>query len=178
MGFAISFQSDHPSAEPIRALWREVEHFEDAPSMAPLGYPPHVTLAIYEGDSVEEGQVRNALDHASRHLKALILTFDTIRSFEGSTTVLWASPRYCRNLVDTHAAIHAAIDPKHCRPHYRPGMWIPHCTLGMRITGDRKRAALSYAAAFKGVIDVTFDALDCIAFPSLAPVALRKLPDK
>lgn len=177
MGFAISFQSDHPSAESIRELWREVEHFEDAPSMALLGFPPHVTLAIYESDSVQEWQVLDALDHASRHLKALILTFDAIRSFEGSTTVLWAAPRHCRDLVDAHAAIHAAIDPRHCRRHYRPGLWIPHCTLGMRIRDDRKTAALSYAAAFQGVIDVTFDALDCIAFPSLTPVTLRRLPD-
>lgn len=176
MGFAISFRSDHPSAEVIRTLWGEVERFEDEPSMALLGYPPHVTLAIYEGDAVSEEQVRAALEHASRQLGALTLTFDAIGTFGDPPAVLWAAPRPSLSLADAHAAIHDAIDPRHCRAHYRPGSWVPHCTLGMQIRADQTKAVLSFAAAFRGPIDVIFEALDCVAFPRLAPIALCKLP--
>ncbi|MBN9442291.1 2'-5' RNA ligase family protein [Bosea sp. (in: a-proteobacteria)] len=176
MGFAISFRSDHPSAEPVRALWRQVEGFEDAPSMALLGYPPHVTLAIYDDDAVGEELVKDALERAGRDLKALTLTFDAIRIFEGSPMVLWASPQPCTALSHAHEAIHATVGPAYCRPHYRPGAWVPHCTLGMRIGKDRADAARSFAVSFQGVIDVTFDVLDCVAVPSLAPVESRRLP--
>lgn len=175
MGFAISLRSDHWSADCIRALWRDVEQFEDEPSMALLGYPPHVTLAIYDGDAVDEADVRAALDQATGNLRAITLTFDAIRTFDGSPMVLWASP--CPNMVllDVHRAIHSVIDPVHCRPNYRPGAWVPHSTLATSVRNDRREAAQSFATAFRKELEVTFDALDCIRFPPLMPFDLRKL---
>lgn len=144
--------------------------------MALLCYPPHVTLAIYDDDAVQEAQVRDALDQASRNLRAVTLTFDAICSFDGPPMVLWASPRPSAVLRDIHEAIHATIDPASCRPYYRPGAWIPHCTLGMQIRADRREAALAFAREAGSVFDVVFDALDGIHFPPIAPFELRKLP--
>jgi 2'-5' RNA ligase len=143
--------------------------------MALLGYPPHVTLGIYDDDTVREADVRAALDQASRNLRAITLTFDAIRTFDGSPTVLWASPRPNTILLDVHGAIHSVIDPDHCRPYYRPGAWVPHCTLATSVRNDQREAALSFATAFRKDMEVTFDALDCIRFPSLAPFELRQL---
>jgi 2'-5' RNA ligase len=175
MGIAISLRSDHPSADSLHALWRDVERFEEEQSMALLGYPPHVTLAIYDGDAVREAEVRAALDQASRNLRAITLTFDAIRTFDGSPMVLWASPRPNMNLLDVHWAIHSVIDPVHCRPYYRPGVWVPHSTLATSVGNDRREAAHSFATAFRKEMEVTFDALDCIRFPPLTPFDLRKL---
>jgi 2'-5' RNA ligase len=175
VGFAISLRSDHPSAGTVRDLWRDAARFEERPSMALLGYPPHITLAIYD-DGVREDEVRDALDRAGRDLPALRLTFDAIRTFEGPPLVLWASPRPDPTLHAVYAAIHAAIHPMHCRPHYRPGAWTPHCTLAMQVRDDRRADALAFAAAPRTAFAVVFDALDCIAFPPLAPVALHRLP--
>jgi 2'-5' RNA ligase len=143
--------------------------------MARLGYPPHVTLAIYDVDAVREAEVRAALDQANQNLLAITLTFDAIRTFDGSPMVLWASPRPNTILLDVHGAIHSVIDPVHCRPHYRPGAWVPHCTLATSVRNDRRDAALSFATAFRKEMEVTFDALDCIRFPPLAPFELRNL---
>jgi 2'-5' RNA ligase len=143
--------------------------------MALLGYPPHVTLAIYDGDTVREADVRAAIDQASRSLRAITLTFDAIRTFDGSPMVLWASPCPSTILLDVHGAIHSVIDPVHCRPYYRPGAWVPHCTLATSVRSDQREAALSFATAFQKAMEVTFDALDCIRFPPLAPFELRKL---
>ncbi|MCA3565173.1 MAG: 2'-5' RNA ligase family protein [Methylocystis sp.] len=143
--------------------------------MALLGYPPHVTLAIYDGDAVGEAEVRAALDEASRNLRSITLTFDAIRTFGGPPMVLWASPRPSTILSDIHDAIHAVIDPVHCRPNYRPGAWVGHCTLATSVRNDQREAALSFAEAFRKEMEVTFDAIDCIRFPPLAPFELRKL---
>ncbi|WP_336886979.1 2'-5' RNA ligase family protein [Methylobacterium sp. SyP6R] len=175
MGFAISLRSDHPSAGIIRALWDVVQQFEDQPSMALLGYPPHVTLAIYEGDVVGENEVRRALDEASRNLGPLTLTFDAICSFDGPPMVLWASPRPSVVLRKIHETIHATINPTSCRLHYRPGMWKPHCTLGTQVRSDQHEAALAYVRNSSSVFDVIFDAIDCIYFPPIKPFDLRRL---
>lgn len=79
--------------------------------MARLGYPPHVTLAIYDDEAVREAEVRDALDRASKNLRAVTLTFDGIYSFDGPPMVLWASPRPSAVLRNIHEAIHAAINP-------------------------------------------------------------------
>jgi 2'-5' RNA ligase len=176
MGFAISLRSDHPSAHVIRDLWRDVEQFEAHPSMAPLGYPPHITLAIYDGNVVREADVLEALDQAGQNLRALTLTFDAIRTFEGSPMVLWASPRPSTSLQSLHDTVHGVIDPSHCRPHYRPGAWRPHCTLGMEVRDDQREAALAFSTIAREAFAVTFDGLDCIRFPPIEPLELRKLP--
>ena len=49
-----------------------------------------------------------------------------------------------------HQAIHAVIDPSLCRPYYRPGAWVPHCTLGMAIPPERRAAAEAFAGSFAG----------------------------
>lgn len=144
--------------------------------MARLGYPPHVTLAIYDDEAVREAEVRNALDRASKNLRAVTLTFDGIYSFDGTPMVLWASPRPSAVLRNIHEAIHAAINPISCRAHYRPGAWTPHCTLGTQVMDDRREAALAFAREADSLFDVVFDALDCIYFPPIKPFELRKLP--
>jgi len=143
--------------------------------MALLGYPPHVTLAIYDDGAVQEAEMRGVLDQASKNLRAVTLTFDAIGSFDGPPMVLWASPRPNAVLRGIHEAIHSAIDPALCRSHYRPGAWIPHCTLGTQIRDDRRAAALAFSREASSVFDVVFDALDCIYFPPVAPFELRKL---
>ncbi len=175
MGFAISLRSDHPSAGSVRALWSDVQRFEYRPSMALLGYPPHITLAIYDDDAVREAEIRRALDNASKNLRAVTLTFDAICSFDGPPMLLWASPRPSAVLRTIHGAIHAAINPTSCRPHYRPGAWKPHCTLGTQVRDDQREAALAFARRASSVFDVIFDSLDCIDFPPVAPFELRKL---
>jgi len=48
MAYAISLKVTGSTAEPILALWDDVSRFESSPSMAPLNYPPHITLAVYD----------------------------------------------------------------------------------------------------------------------------------
>ena len=176
MGFAVSLRSDHPSAQSIQSLWKAVERFEDKPSMTELGYPPHVTLAIYDDPAVTIDLMRDVMGRVSSNLTAVTLTFDTLRHFEGPPLVLWASPRPNPDVLSIHDAVHRLVDPLFCRPHYRPGAWTPHCTLGTRIGSEQRAAALAFSSGFRGSFEVVFDGLDCISFPPLAAVDLRKLP--
>ncbi|MFC5292185.1 2'-5' RNA ligase family protein [Bosea minatitlanensis] len=116
--------------------------------------------AIYDDDAVREAEIRRALDNASKNLRAVTLTFDAICSFDGPPMVLWASPRPSAVLRAIHGAIHAAINPTSCRPHYRPGAWKPHCTLGTQVRDDQREAALAFARRASSVFDVIFDSLD------------------
>jgi 2'-5' RNA ligase superfamily len=176
MTLAINIRSDHASAGEVERLWDEVAAFEDEPSMRALGYRPHLTFVIYDSPGIDEQAACDAMQRAAINQTQLRILFRRISWFEGSPLVLWAEPAADQALARMHASISAAIDPAHCRPHYRPGAWTPHCTLGMRIADHRRNDAIAFARSFEASIEVLFDVIDCVAFPPVRVVAERKLP--
>lgn len=162
MPYAISIKSLNNSADTIRRLWEQVSRYEERPSMAALDYPPHVTFALY--DDVPESQLRTGLRQTFSKQPIVPLTFEHIRFFDNSPLVLWAAPGFSDALMRLHASVHATIDPSYCRPHYRPGEWTPHCTLGTNIRNDRRSEALAFTDRLLDPIKVTFDVADCVSF--------------
>ena len=144
--------------------------------MRALGYAPHFTFAIYDADDIDETTRKNALDQAVQGQTELRVVFDRIGVFAGSPLVLWADPGAHNSLREMHNAIHDVIDPTLCRPHYRPGFWVPHCTLGMNIRQDRRAEAEAFAQSFRGPIEAVFDVVDCVTFPPLRVTAEKRLP--
>jgi 2'-5' RNA ligase len=178
VALALSLRSGNATAGAIVSLWDQVSGFEDSPSMRALTYPPHFTFAIYDTSGVTEELAIDVMKRAAEGRPAVEITFNRIRSFEGAPLVLWADPEPKQSLFEIHHQIHTAINPEFCRPHYRPGNWIPHCTLAMRILPDRSAEALAFANGFRGSIRVVFDVVDCVAFPpvkTLAEAPLRRL---
>jgi len=171
MPFAISVRAS--SARPIRALWEQVASFEDKPSMSALDYPPHITLAIY--DAVSEDLLRFALDTTIKDKRVPRIRFDRIEVFPDSPLVLWAAPRFHPDLQRMHDAVHSVIEPELCLPHYRPGQWTPHCTLGFRIRDDFRAAATAFAQRFNDSFEVAFDIADCTSFYPVRVIAERAL---
>jgi len=176
VAFALSLSSSNASAAGITSLWDELSAFEDEPSMRTLHYPPHITFAMYDTPDVTEELVTVVMRRTAEGRTAVEIGFDRIRSFQGSPLVLWADPEPKHALLEMHRQIHACIDPAHCRPHYRPGNWTPHCTLATRILADRDTAALAFANNFRGGVRVVFDRVDCVQYQPVTIVAEVKLP--
>lgn len=176
MALAINIRADNHSADEIERLWDQVAAFEVEPSMRALRYRPHFTFAIYDSPAVNEKAAWDVMLAAVAGETQLRIAFKRIRWFEGSPLVLWAEPAVNETLARIHGAVSAAIDPSHCRPHYRPGAWTPHCTLGIGIADERRDDAIAFAQAFDRSIEVLFDVVDCVAFPPVQIIAERKLP--
>jgi 2'-5' RNA ligase len=166
MSFAISLKAVNDTAEPIRALWDQVSLLEEAPSMVALNYPPHITLAIY--DDVAPHLLTAALRRGVTEASALRLTFTRLRFFDSDPLVLWADPSPSPALTEAYAAVHAYIDPAQCHPHYRPGAWTPHCTLGTQIKAEHRADAIALTTRSIEPFDVLFDVVDCVCFPPVA----------
>ncbi|WP_230880186.1 2'-5' RNA ligase family protein [Planomonospora sp. ID67723] len=67
----------------------------------------------------------------------LDLRFDFVGQFLGR--VLWLGPAPTAELLAHHAAVHARLAGAGIDGFevYRPGRWIPHCTLSMRVPFPR-----------------------------------------
>jgi 2'-5' RNA ligase len=128
--------------------------------MAALDYAPHITLAIYDDIAVD--RLRAATESVFTGRPAVTLTFTAIRHFDGP--VLYAAPLPSAPLSALHAAVDREIDPALCHPHYRPGAWVPHCTLAMHVLPDQREAAVAWAARRIPPFKVTFDVGDCARF--------------
>jgi 2'-5' RNA ligase len=176
MALAINIRADNASASEVERLWDQVAAFEDAPSMRALGYRPHFTFAIYDSSDIGEKSACEAMLRAANGEAQMRIEFRRIRWFLGPPLVLWAEPAAAETLARLHASISASIDPAHCRSHYRPGAWTPHCTLGTRIADARSNDAMAFARSFDRSITVLFDVVDCVVFPPVRVVAERRLP--
>jgi 2'-5' RNA ligase len=176
MAIAINVRADNDSASEIEKLWDQVAEFEDKASMRALGYRPHFTFAIYDPPAIDEESARQTMLRAARSEAQLRIEFRRIRWFVGPPLVLWAEPVDDAALRRWHASVSAAIDPAHCRLHYRPGHWTPHCTLGTRIVDGKSDDAIAFARSFDRSITVLFDVADCVVFPPVRVVAEQKLP--
>lgn len=176
MAVAINIRADNDSANEIERLWDQVAAFEDEPSMRALGYRPHLTFAIYDSPEIEKKTAWKAILGATIGGAQLPIAFRRIRWFVGPPLVLWAEPEASETLARWHASVSATIDPAYCRPHYRPGAWMPHCTLGTHIADRKSNDAIAFAQSFDRTIEVIFDVVDCVVFPPMRVVAQRQLP--
>jgi 2'-5' RNA ligase len=167
MAFAISLKVTNDTAGPIWALWEEVVHLESCPSMAALNYPPHLTLAVY--DDVAPERLRSVVGEAFAEAPPLRITFTRLDYFD-DPLVLWAGPSPSAALAIAHLRVHERIDPGLCQPHYRPGAWVPHCTLGTRISPEHREKAVAFAARPIPAFEVIFDVADCVSFPPVVVI--------
>jgi len=141
--------------------------------MRDLSYPPHITLAVYE--TIDLSLLVTALSDTAREAKSLSLAFTSLGYFEGPPLVLWAKPSASNVLARAHAVVHSAINPASSRPHYRPGDWIPHCTLAMRVREECATEAVAFAAKPIEPFEVLFDRADCLSFPPVSLIESRML---
>lgn len=162
MPVAININADNASARPIRALWDEVVRLEQTPSLAGLNYPPHLTLAIY--DQLDEAEASVALTTVFSAEPAFQLRLSAIRWFENDPLVLWAAPETSDRLMRVHSTVHAIIDRGLCRLYYRPGMWVPHCSLGTAIPKQFRDEAFAFTQRQIAPFDVSFDVADVVRF--------------
>ena len=163
MAYAINIRSDDASSSVIRALWGKCSALEDSPSMEALNYPPHITLAIYDDIGVDT--LIATVESVFEGVERMRIRFDKLGYFEGpDAIILWAAPVLPDVARRVHERIHSEIDPGLCRPHYRPGSWLPHCSLALTVNPGRKKEALSMVEKPIEPMEVVFDVADCASF--------------
>ena len=163
MPYAINYRSDNNSSDNIRRLWTECATLEESPSMEAMQYPPHLTFAIY--DEIQREDLFAGFAAAVECLGSLTVRFVSLGYFRAPHgIVLWAAPELPQTVLDAHAKIHSTVDPDLCRSNYRPGDWVPHCSLATAINNDREDEAIAIAERAIEPFEVTFDAADCASF--------------
>jgi 2'-5' RNA ligase len=163
MAYAINIRADNGTARHIEKLWRLASFFEASPSMEVMNYPPHITVAVY--DEIEEEVLFEALRAGFEGIPKLPIRIVGLGFFEpANSIVLWAAPEVPQLLRSAVQTIHDYVGLARCRPSYRPGRWVPHCTLALRVSRENRDKAIAFVKASIDPFEVVFDVADCASF--------------
>ncbi|MDG4825628.1 2'-5' RNA ligase family protein [Asanoa sp. WMMD1127] len=129
---ALELYLDTDATRRLRALWQALEA-EGIPTLASLQdskHRPHVSLAA--ASRLSPAAVADALGSFPVG-RGLELEMDFVGQFVGR--VLWLGVTPTAELLDRHRAVHdrLAAGGVEVWEHYRPGRWVPHCTVSLRV---------------------------------------------
>jgi 2'-5' RNA ligase len=129
---ALELYLDVDATRRVRALWLALEA-DGVPTLASLPHErhrPHVSVAV--AARLDPDEVAAALDgFAAAPPLAVDLAF--VGQFVGR--VLWLGVTPTAQLLAHQAAVHGRLAAAGVSvwEHYRPGRWVPHCTVSMRV---------------------------------------------
>ncbi len=135
--YALELFLDSVGDAAVRELWNRLEDagLQSLATRSHRRHRPQVTLAVAEQFEVDD-RARSLLEQTP----GTELTMPVLGTFPGEAAVLFLGVTSNAALLNTHAALRAAIASGSAGlwDHYRPGNWVPHCTLAMDWKPDRR----------------------------------------
>ena len=171
MPLAVALRLDDAAAAPVLAMWRALAESGVDDDCLRLGYPPHVTLAVWP-EEAPVGPLDAAVARCGAEWGALPVAFAGFGVFPGTPAVVWAAPVVTETLLARQAALIAAVPGAPPEAHWRPGHWVPHVTLGR--TDAPSRAMEVLAPLWRGPLSGRLDRLELVRFRPVS--VLRGLP--
>jgi 2'-5' RNA ligase len=129
---AVELFLDVDATRRVRTLWRALEA-EGVPTLASLlndRHRPHISLAAAR--TLSPSAVVSALADMVV-ARPIPLRLDFVGQFVGR--VLWLGVTPSAELLDHHREVHSRLAAAGVETWdlYRPGRWVPHCTVSMRV---------------------------------------------
>jgi hypothetical protein len=138
---ALELYVDVEATRRVRGLWKALED-EGIPTLATLleqKHRPHVSLAVAR--TLAPDAVASALDGIPIG-EGLRVDMDFVGQFVGR--VLWLGVVPTVELLTHHRLVHDRLASAGVEVWelYRPGRWVPHCTISMRVPNPSMAAAI------------------------------------
>lgn len=142
MALALEMGLDPEADLAVRGLWSQLQRL-GVPTLGSHqpGIRPHLSLIVTDDT---DGLRAHASGFALHGVETQI-EMAAVSLFPADPPVLVLAVALVPELVSLHARVSGALAAAgvHVWPHYRPGTWLPHCTLSMGVPAD----ALSEAVA-------------------------------
>jgi hypothetical protein len=122
---ALELHLDVDATRRVRTLWRALGE-EGIPTLGSL-HQKHAAATALDGLAVGRG---------------LTLRMDFVGQFVGR--VLWLGVTMTSELMEHHRLVHERLSAGGVEvwEHYRPGLWVPHCTVSMRVPNPMMAPAI------------------------------------
>lgn len=134
MHFVVELFFDRAAEVAVRAIWAELADLIPD-GVPPAGARPHVSLSVYDRVDVAAFSDRLAAFAAERAaVEVEVASWGVVAVAE---PVVFLAPVVTRDLLALHGDFHRRFARLGTPwPYYRPGNWVPHCTLAMGFDAD------------------------------------------
>lgn len=145
MPFAVALLLDARAARAVEGVWDRLAAARLGVRMRETAVRPHVTLAVYEDLDLEPFRVQVEAFFAAETPADVALS--GVGTFQANPGVLFLAPVVTPELLDLHERFHRRFDhlADGAWAYYRPGSWVPHCTLAEGLAEGERAPALDEA---------------------------------
>jgi hypothetical protein len=165
MNIAIELCLDEQADARIREIWERIERAGLPSRLLEFGHTPHVSLGVC-ADLDRPSFTARLAEFAAREPK-LHATFASLGTFSNRQGVVFLGLINTRELLDMHARFDAlfAVTARDPWEYYRPGRWVPHCTLTTALDPTQVAAALRVCAEVPLPIQATLESVAIVENP-------------
>lgn len=128
--YAVGLLPDSGLEDMIRRIWRELREAGISSNLLDDRGRPHLSLAVCSGlpkDFDEEFAL------FARGVRGFGLSLQAAGTFSAESGVVFLAPAVTVELTGLHERFFRSFGPRldGCSDLYRPGRWVPHCTVAM-----------------------------------------------
>jgi len=167
MNFAVEMFFDAAADERVREVWERIAKAGLPSRLLENGSTPHVSLGVCaELDPRAFAEELREFAAGEPRISARLVSVATFANREG---VVFFGVVATRDLLDLHARFDAMFDRAARGPweYYRPGRWVPHCTLTTALDPAQVAAALRVCAETTLPMQVTLAEVAIVENPSV-----------
>jgi 2'-5' RNA ligase len=150
MPYAIHLFFDTETDQAILSIWQEMVDSGVAPYLGVSGNRPHISLALCE--EFNQATCQKQMENWSIQAKPFPISFQSLGIFPAPDAVVFTAPVVTQELLALQREVDGMLDGCCKWPefdYYRPGHWIPHCTLATEFEEKRLSEVLAIAAHLK-----------------------------
>lgn len=165
MPYAIQLFFDDHVEKAIRTIWHEQAGSGVAPYLGTSGNRPHISLSLC--DDLDRATCQARLETWASSVKPLPISFQNLGIFPAPDAVVYTGPVVTQELLTLQREVDGLLDGCCVWPefdYYRPGHWIPHCTLAMEFDDIQLPRALEIAGHLKLPLNGSISGVGVIEF--------------
>lgn len=172
-GHAIELSFDPASEKRVVDLWRSIEGGLD---LEELGARPHVSLAVFRPPA-DPATLAKCLETYTRHADRLEFSFSSVGTFPGNEGIVFLSPSPSKELLETHQLLHSILENHGVAADdlYRPGSWVPHCTVAHELTNSEMQPAIDTARSSNTFGPITVQQVNLVEFRPVTELISKQI---
>jgi 2'-5' RNA ligase len=161
MPYAIELYLDNESGEKVQLIR---DKLKEKGINVDEGARPHVSLAIYQDLNLQVFEKQ--LGEFAKQNKFFDIVLASIGIFATEASVVFLAPTVTSELLRFHKGFHDFFkeNDNAAWDYYRPGKWVPHCTLAMDLTNEMVSGAVEIVRQFSLPIQGRVDRIGVLEF--------------
>ena len=138
--YLVSIYFDEKTNQRIQGMIKQVAEKSGNTFMIDGNVPPHITISAFE--SLNEEAAVKVLENVVNELKCGELQWASVGQF--FPYVIYAAPVLNEYLHDMSVKVYEGLrflDSVKISPYYRPFQWLPHMTIGKKLSKEEMKVA-------------------------------------